>query len=69
MTRHFLIVIGRFKFCDWHIYWLRPHVSVSGRHRWRMWDRVLCLALLCLFAYAASGPPLEIQFYDGKSGR
>lgn len=36
--RHFLIVIGRWKFEDWHLYRLRWHFG--RKNRWQMWDRV-----------------------------
>jgi hypothetical protein len=39
--RHFLIVVGRWKLENWHLYCLRPHQNRSGRARWTMWDRVL----------------------------
>jgi hypothetical protein len=42
VTRHFLIVVGRWKFENWHLYRLREHVAVKNiAVRWRMWDLVL----------------------------
>jgi len=41
VTRHFLIVVGRWKFENWGLYCGRPHQNHSGQERWVMWDPVL----------------------------
>ena len=41
MHRHFLIVVGPWKFENWHLYRLRPHTNKKRNARWLMWDRVV----------------------------
>lgn len=43
MHRHFCVVIGRWKFVDWHLYHYNEHrdAKTNGKKaRWWMWDRV-----------------------------
>lgn len=39
MHKHFLIVLGNWKFENWHLYRLREHCNHNGKVRWRMWDQ------------------------------
>jgi hypothetical protein len=42
MHRHFLIVVGRWKFENWRLYRKTEHVDAKTRGakaRWWMWDR------------------------------
>jgi hypothetical protein len=39
--RHFVIIFGRWKFYNWHLYCYREHHNAKGNVRWAMWDRVL----------------------------
>lgn len=41
MNRHFVIVVGRWKFENWRLYQLREHHNHNGKVRWHMWDIVL----------------------------
>lgn len=38
--RHFLVVVGNWKFENWRLYRLREHQNHSGKVRWHMWDKV-----------------------------
>jgi hypothetical protein len=37
--RHFLVVVGKWKFENWRLYRLREHRNHNGKVRWTMWDR------------------------------
>jgi len=37
---HFQIVIGKWKFENWHFYRLKICTNVSGKYRWRNWSRI-----------------------------
>jgi len=39
--RHFLIIVGRFKFENWHLYRHVDKQSKSGKAQWWTWERVL----------------------------
>jgi hypothetical protein len=43
MHRHFLIVVGRWKFENWHLYRYTQHCSAKKpkQIRWMMWDRII----------------------------
>lgn len=42
MHLHFLIVVGSYKFENWHLYRFRQHRAVKNKSVcWRMWDRLL----------------------------
>jgi hypothetical protein len=38
MHRHFVIVVGRWKFENWHLYRLCWHRNHNGKVRWQLWD-------------------------------
>jgi hypothetical protein len=39
--RHLCIVVGTWKFENWHLYRYREHRNVKGTSRWMMWDKIL----------------------------
>jgi hypothetical protein len=39
MHRHFLVVVGNWKFQNWHLYRLTPCANHDGTVRWSMWVR------------------------------
>ena len=41
MHRYFCVVVGRWKFTNWHLYRDRDHQSRDGKSRWRMWDKII----------------------------
>lgn len=39
--RHFCVILGDWKFEDWHLYRWRRHVARSGQVSWWDWERLL----------------------------
>ncbi len=41
MRRHFVVIVGRWKFENWHLYRRTQHVAAKKASvRWVSWDRV-----------------------------
>lgn len=40
MTRHFVIVLGSWKFENWRLYRYRQHTNKKGNAVWHTWDYI-----------------------------
>lgn len=41
MHRHFLVVVGQWKFENWHLYRLGTTQNRTGKYTWKVWRRVI----------------------------